>query len=79
MEAAREAVGLISLSDQSQLPGVFSVFRAHVLDVNLKMRGRRVSRMWIYETKTFELKNAKTRINEKKQKLAEMHRRIQTN
>lgn len=35
VEAARKAVGLVSLSNQSQLPGVFSVFRAHVLDVNL--------------------------------------------
>lgn len=40
VEAASEAVGLISLPDQSQLPGVFGVFRAHVLDVNLWRRER---------------------------------------
>lgn len=50
VEAACETVGLISLPHQSQLPGVFSVFRAHVLDVNLKEDRERgsVSRMWIW-------------------------------
>lgn len=35
VEAACEAVGLVSLSHQSQLPGLFGLLRAHVLDVNL--------------------------------------------
>lgn len=35
VEAACEAVRLVSLPHQSQLPGVFGVLRAHVLDVNL--------------------------------------------
>lgn len=41
VEAACEAVGLVSLPHQPQLPGVFSVLRAHVLDVNLERGGRR--------------------------------------
>lgn len=36
MEAAREAVRLVSLAHQSELPGVFGVLGAHVLDVNLE-------------------------------------------
>lgn len=35
VEAAREAVRLVSLAHQSELPGVFGVLGAHVLDVNL--------------------------------------------
>lgn len=45
VEAAHEAVGLVSLPHQSQLPGVFGVLGAHVLDVNLERR-RRISKMW---------------------------------
>lgn len=52
VEATHEAVGLVSLPHQSQLPGVFSVLRAHVLDVNLGRRRRR------YNIKMFELKCA---------------------
>lgn len=55
VEATHEAVGLVSLPHQSQLPGVFSVLRAHVLDVNL---GRR--RRGMYNIKMFELKCAHT-------------------
>lgn len=40
VEASCEAVGLVSLSHQPQFPGVFCIFRAHVLDVNLQRRGR---------------------------------------
>lgn len=36
MEAACEAVRLVSLPHQTQFPGLFGVFRAHVLDVNLQ-------------------------------------------
>lgn len=39
MEASREAVGLVPLSDQPQFSGVFCVFGAHVLDVDLRRRG----------------------------------------
>lgn len=38
VEAACEAVRLVSLPHQTQLPGVFAVLSAHVLDVNLKRR-----------------------------------------
>lgn len=41
VEAAHEAVGLVSLPHQSQLPGVLGVFGAHVLDVDLEEDGRR--------------------------------------
>lgn len=40
VEASCEAVGLVSLSDQPQFSGVLCVFGAHVLDVNLRRRGR---------------------------------------
>lgn len=36
VEAAREAVRLVALPHQAQLPRMFGFFRAHVLDVNLK-------------------------------------------
>lgn len=39
MEAAREAVRLVSLPHQAQLPRMFRVFRPHVLDVDLDKEG----------------------------------------